>query len=139
MIKKISETTPTMASIVDAYSTSTQDGYSANYVNGLFKTSKTNSNKDTYGCTYMNENFQPKLKTTTKQLTTDSAGNASLGMTANDYLVLSVTQKGTTFNCWTSLYCYGTQYHVHTAALETGNAVSGTGTYEIVYIERSNM
>ena len=34
-IKKVSETTPTMASIVDGYSTSTQDGYSCNYVNGI--------------------------------------------------------------------------------------------------------
>ena len=34
-IKKTSETTPTMASIVDGYSTSTQDGYSCNYVNGM--------------------------------------------------------------------------------------------------------
>jgi len=33
-IKKISETTPTMASVVDTYSTSTQDAYSCNYVNG---------------------------------------------------------------------------------------------------------
>lgn len=33
MIKKTSETTPTMASIVDGYSTSTQDGYSCNYIN----------------------------------------------------------------------------------------------------------
>lgn len=33
MIKKTSETTPTMASIVDGYSTSTKDGYSCNYVN----------------------------------------------------------------------------------------------------------
>ena len=35
MIKKTSETTPTMASIVDGYSTSTQDGYSCGYVNAL--------------------------------------------------------------------------------------------------------
>lgn len=119
--------------------TSDNDTYTCNYINDLFKTSKRTDNDSTYSCTYMNNNFQPKLKTTTKSLTTDAAGNASLNMTANDYLVISVTQKGTTFNCWTSLYCYGSQYHVHTAALETGNAVSGTGTYEIVYIERSKM
>ena len=34
-IIKVSNTTPTMASIVDAYSTSTQDGYSCSYVNKL--------------------------------------------------------------------------------------------------------
>ena len=34
MLKKTSETTPTMASIVNSYSTSTQDGYSCDYVNG---------------------------------------------------------------------------------------------------------
>ena len=35
-IKKTSETTPTMASIVDGYSTSTQDGYSCKYANEYF-------------------------------------------------------------------------------------------------------
>lgn len=34
-IRKVSQTTPTQAQIVDGYSTSTTDGYSANYVNGL--------------------------------------------------------------------------------------------------------
>lgn len=34
MIKKISQTTPVSANIVDNYSTSTTDGYSCNYVNG---------------------------------------------------------------------------------------------------------
>ena len=34
-IKKVSQTTPVQAQIVDGYSTSTTDGYSANYVNGL--------------------------------------------------------------------------------------------------------
>lgn len=33
-IIKVSNTTPTMASIVNNYSTSTQDGYSCNYING---------------------------------------------------------------------------------------------------------
>ena len=32
-IEKVSQTTPTSAQIVDGYSTSTTDGYSANYVN----------------------------------------------------------------------------------------------------------
>lgn len=32
-IKKVSETTPVQAQIVDGYSTSTTDGYSANYIN----------------------------------------------------------------------------------------------------------
>ena len=36
-IIKAKNTTPTMASIVDAYSTSTTDGYSANYVNEKFE------------------------------------------------------------------------------------------------------
>lgn len=34
-IKKVSETTPTMASIINGYSTSTQDGYSCEYINGI--------------------------------------------------------------------------------------------------------
>ena len=34
-IKKVSQTTPTSAQIVDGYSTSTADGYSANYINSL--------------------------------------------------------------------------------------------------------
>lgn len=34
-IKKVSQTTPTQSQIVDGYSTSTADGYSCNYVNGL--------------------------------------------------------------------------------------------------------
>lgn len=34
-IIKAKNTTPTMASIVDAYSTSTQDGYSCNFINGV--------------------------------------------------------------------------------------------------------
>ena len=34
-IKKVSQTTPTQAQVVDGYSTSTTDSYSANYVNGL--------------------------------------------------------------------------------------------------------
>jgi len=36
-IIKAKNTTPTMASIVDAYSTSTQDGYSCNYINNHFE------------------------------------------------------------------------------------------------------
>lgn len=36
MIKKISQTTPVSANIVDNYSTSTQDGYSCNYANEHF-------------------------------------------------------------------------------------------------------
>ena len=34
-IKKVSQTTPTQAQVVDGYSTSTTDSYSANYVNKL--------------------------------------------------------------------------------------------------------
>ena len=34
-IRKVSQTPPTMASIVNAYSTSTKDGYSCNYINNL--------------------------------------------------------------------------------------------------------
>lgn len=34
-IKKVSQTTPAQAQIVDGYSTSTTDGYSANYVNNV--------------------------------------------------------------------------------------------------------
>lgn len=34
-IKKVSQTTSTQAQVVDGYSTSTTDSYSANYVNGL--------------------------------------------------------------------------------------------------------
>lgn len=34
-IKKVSQTTPTQAQVVDGYSTSTTDPYSANYVNGI--------------------------------------------------------------------------------------------------------
>jgi hypothetical protein len=34
-IRKISQTPPTMASIVDTYSTSTQDGYACDYINEL--------------------------------------------------------------------------------------------------------
>lgn len=46
-IKKTSETTPTMASIVDDYSTSTQDGYSCNYVNkdNTYSTTEVKTNK----------------------------------------------------------------------------------------------
>lgn len=34
-IKKVSQTTPTQAQVVDGYSASTTDSYSCNYVNGL--------------------------------------------------------------------------------------------------------
>ena len=34
-IKKVSQTTPTQAQVVDGYSTSTTDSYSANYVNSM--------------------------------------------------------------------------------------------------------
>lgn len=37
-IKKVSQTTPVQAQIVDGYSTSTTDGYSANYINGTRST-----------------------------------------------------------------------------------------------------
>lgn len=43
-IRKISQTPPTMASIVDAYSTSTQDGYSCNYLN--WKLAGTNTSNE---------------------------------------------------------------------------------------------
>lgn len=37
-IKKVSQTTPTSSQIVDGYSESTTDGYSANYINGIRST-----------------------------------------------------------------------------------------------------
>lgn len=40
-IKKVSQTTPTIAQIVDGYSTSTTNGYSANYINNNIKSSVT--------------------------------------------------------------------------------------------------
>ena len=63
-IKKTSETTPTMASIVDGYSTSTQDGYSCNYINGL-------------------------IKHTTITGTTDSSGFVSSTLSTSNVLVLN--------------------------------------------------
>ena len=47
-IKKVSQTTPIQAQIVDGYSTSTTDGYSANYVNGLNTYSTTEKRIGTY-------------------------------------------------------------------------------------------
>lgn len=57
-IKKTSQTTPVQAEIVNAYSTSTEDGYSASYINNTFggeiidgtpyKTGKTYNGKDVY-------------------------------------------------------------------------------------------
>lgn len=41
-IRKISETTPTTSNIVNEYSTSTTDGYSANYVNNIIEDVKEN-------------------------------------------------------------------------------------------------
>lgn len=56
-IKKTSETTPTMASIVDGYNTSTQNGYSCNYVNNAIPAVYDNysaSDSDGYSCNYVN-------------------------------------------------------------------------------------
>ena len=145
---KAKNTTPTMASIVDAYSTSTQDGYSANYVNtqlgnklntSAVKTSSTTSDADTYSCTFINNalnNKQNKIKTKSMTLTTDSAGNQTLGMWTQDTIVLSVYQKsGTAINGWCTLYTYNGQYMVHTGNFN-GTAISGTQEFEVVYIER---
>lgn len=124
-IIKAKNTTPTMASIVDAYSTSTTDGYSANYVNGELSDLNTLINTK-----------QNKLKTKSMTLTTDSAGNQTLGMWTQDTLVLSVYQKsGTAINGWCTLYTYNGQYMVHTGNFN-GTAISGTQEFEVVYIDR---
>lgn len=47
-IKKTTETTPVQAEIVNEYSTSTEDGYSANYVNGLITTQTETINVGTF-------------------------------------------------------------------------------------------
>lgn len=48
MLKKTSETTPTMGSIVDTYSTSEQDGYACDYINDLHTYSTTEQRVGTW-------------------------------------------------------------------------------------------
>lgn len=47
-IKKVAQTTLTTAQIVNGYSTSTEDGYSCNYVNGLITYSTTETRVGTW-------------------------------------------------------------------------------------------
>ena len=54
-IEKVSQTTPTSAQIVDGYSTSTTDGYSANYVNNYVEGLHTYSATETIVGTYMDK------------------------------------------------------------------------------------
>ena len=65
-IKKTSETTPTMASVVDGYSTSTQDGYSCNYANKHYEGT----------VLYLNNN--------------GATGNITLNDSVNNYIYLEI-------------------------------------------------
>lgn len=139
--------------IVNTESDSQNDAYSCKYINDTVQNYNNLSNKptiptivntasnsqtDTYSCNYVDtqlDDKQKKFMTMTKSLTTDSSGNAYIGLSATEYIVVSIYQKGTTFNCWTSLYCYGNSYYIHTGNFN-GTAASGTGTYEIVYYKR---
>lgn len=47
-IKKVSQTTPVQAHLTNAYSESTQDGYSADYINGLHEYSTTEQRVGTW-------------------------------------------------------------------------------------------
>lgn len=60
-IEKVSQTTPTSAQIVDGYSTSTTDGYSANYVNNYVEGLHTYSTTETTVGTYMNKPLYRKV------------------------------------------------------------------------------
>lgn len=102
--------------------------------------SQSNSQTNAYSCDYINTQLngkQNKIKTMTLTLTTDSAGNAILNyMRTTDYIVLSIYQKsGTSANAWATLYTYDSYYFLHLGTWN-GTAVSTTGTFEIVYIER---
>lgn len=109
----------------------------------IFKKEKTTSDEDTYTCSYINEELnnldntkQSKLKTKVLTLTTDSAGNAAIGLNTNDHIVLEAYQRsGNAINGFVSIYSYNGNYLIHTAAFN-GAAISGTQDFEIVYIDR---
>lgn len=70
MIKKISETTPTMASMVNSHSNSTTNGYS---------------------CDYINDNYQEKctvLWTNSNPTSDFSAQDININLTSYDYIVI---------------------------------------------------
>ena len=77
---------------------------------------------------------QDKIKFMTKQLTTDENGNASLEMNSNNYRILNVVAEGNTINGWITTYCFNNYYYVH-AGQFNGQALSGTATFRITYIE----
>lgn len=112
----------------------------------IFKKTKTTSDEYTYTCSYINDledninssinTKQSKLKTKVLTLTTDSAGNAAIGLNTNDHIVLEAYQRsGNAINGFVSIYSYNGNYLIHTAAFN-GAAISGTQDFEIVYIDR---
>jgi hypothetical protein len=71
-IKKISETTPTMASVVNQTNSSTEDSYS---------------------CNYANEHYEGKILWTNPNPTSSMAGNTEINLSSSDYDVLEVFYK----------------------------------------------
>lgn len=72
-IKKVSQTTPTQAQIVDGYSTSTTDGYSCNYIN-----QKTN-----IITAYLNQNYVITTSNTYEKIPLDGSESVGSKLTLN--------------------------------------------------------
>lgn len=93
-IKKVSETTPTMASIVDGYSTSTQDGYSCNYVNDRIETEYSSTNNKTYSCSYINNAFEHlSIYTIYNSTTGGSNTTIQLSSSAGDFDYIEILYR----------------------------------------------
>ena len=73
--------------------------------------------------------------TVEKALTTDSYGNAALGISSLDYVLLDICQVNQTVNCWMSHYSWDNQYRLHTVNWN-GTALATSGTFRITYMKR---
>ena len=115
MIKKTSETTPTMASIVNSYSTSTQDGYSCDYINRQKKVLYENASGTTSDITLTNDNFSnySKLEIITKQWYFDNWKTYTIYNPSDKQQIIdsSLVSGGVWYVATAFIYFGGTDYN----------------------------
>lgn len=121
-IRKISQTPPTMASIVDTYSTSTKDGYSCDYLNGtiLYESSTGTSGDITLSDNISNYRYI-EIYAINKDATNEMLGVYKYDTTQSIFVLSGSGLSSTSFNIFSKKYTKGA--NILTAG--TGKLYSG--------------
>lgn len=136
-IRKVSQTPPTMASIVNTYSTSENDGYACDYLNGktgiviYTNTSGTSSNivldDDIANYSYI------EVFTRNNDDANETYGSFKFDVSKTIYTMMGETVSANSFNIFTKTYTKGTTTAGKTTLIASnGKLYSGiVSTYEV--------